>query len=141
MHEASVFFCPVESCNRHTRAFPREYNLGDHIARVHKELDVTAHLKKTKRSAKKNTVAANVSKAIPVAGFGSRRQSNIKSKRETSEKRYKALRGKIARAVIQLPEHPDLKGLKDIQDLVADVGKLLEQYQTLAGLDSSSATE
>jgi hypothetical protein len=37
-HGPIKFFCPVASCSRHRRGFPRKWNLDSHIAARHEEL-------------------------------------------------------------------------------------------------------
>jgi hypothetical protein len=59
MHEASVYKCPISSCERHTRSFPREYNMWDHIQRVHKDVDMTPYLKKSKRAKRSHAGSAS----------------------------------------------------------------------------------
>jgi hypothetical protein len=38
LHTSTVHLCPVPGCKRGTRGFPREYNLRDHLKRVHKSV-------------------------------------------------------------------------------------------------------
>ena len=39
MYQPTQYFYPDLACERAQRPFAREYNMADHIARVHKELD------------------------------------------------------------------------------------------------------
>jgi hypothetical protein len=47
--QAEKFYCPVANCERTSRPFPREYNMYDHIARVHKVLNPESFMNKTRR--------------------------------------------------------------------------------------------
>src|ERR1700759_4211602 len=66
MHQAEQYFCPVATCERASRPFPREYNMCDHINRVHKDLNASAYMKKTSRRSKKSKTSGSSGAATPV---------------------------------------------------------------------------
>ncbi|KAF2670510.1 hypothetical protein BT63DRAFT_239890 [Microthyrium microscopicum] len=143
MHAACQFFCPVPTCERHNRGFPREYNMGDHIQRVHRELDVTQFLKKSKRVRKSST--SNVSgtsmsstKSSAVATSGVRKQSSSRARREKLEKQYRASRESIGKIVFKLPEQSNPNAQKYIQQLKAEVSRLEDAISALTTQNTSA---
>lgn len=43
VHGTEVHYCPFVSCNRHTRGFPRKYNLFQHQKRCHGDQSIRWH--------------------------------------------------------------------------------------------------
>jgi hypothetical protein len=159
LHAAHPFFCPVDSCERRTRGFPREYNMGDHISRVHKELDVNAYLKKSKRASKKASAAAaaaaaasnavssstvaTTTKARSSSSAAGVRKSSIASasrtRRERLERQYKSSREAIGKLMFKLPEQPGSQGNdKCVQQLKSEIIKLEE---VMEGLQASAGND
>jgi hypothetical protein len=97
LHAAEQYRCPVLTCERNKRPFPREYNMADHIQRVHKTIDAATYLKKGRRSRKVSHSGpsggvGNKFKmeedgaCTPVAGRGVRKQRGVR--RRDAEKMY-----------------------------------------------------
>jgi hypothetical protein len=151
LHAAHPFFCPVDQCERHTRGFPREYNMGDHISRVHKELDVNIYLKKSKRTSKKgsatvSTIVSTTSTAAKARSSSSPagvRKSSVasatKTRRERLERQYKTSREAIGKLMFKLPEQPGSQGNdKYVQQLKTEIFKLEE---VMVGLQASAGND
>jgi hypothetical protein len=158
LHAAHPFFCPVDSCERRTRGFPREYNMGDHISRVHKELDVNVYLKKSKRASKKasaaaaaaaagaatsSSTAATATKPRSSSNAAGVRKSSIASasrtRRERLERQYKSSREAIGKLMFKLPEQPGSQGNdKCVQQLKSEIIKLEE---VMEGLQASAGND
>lgn len=143
MHAASQFFCPVPTCDRHARGFPREYNMGDHITRVHRDLDVTNFLKKTKRTRKISTssgsaATVSASRSNSATGAGIRKQSSSKARKDRLEKQYKNSKENIVKVMFKLPDHGDSVHLKYLQQLKAEVAKLEDAINGLQSQNPAS---
>jgi hypothetical protein len=82
MHQAMQYYCPDHACERATRGFAREYNMADHIARVHKELDASQFLKKSKRTKKGSSSSAGSTVVEAKPSSSSRRGSGKPSRRQ-----------------------------------------------------------
>lgn len=97
MHAAEQYPCPVPTCERAKRAFPREYNMADHIQRVHKDIDAATFLKKGRRSRKISHSGPSSRIKDEDSNFNPRpnRRSRI-GKRYNAEKNYKDQLEKIA---------------------------------------------
>lgn len=132
MHAANMFYCPVETCDRHTRPFPREYNMGDHITRVHRDLDAKAYIKNTKRV----SVTSKKSSGSKSKQNGAVRKS-AKNKREKLEKQYRQSRGNLGKISFNLPEQHGSEAVKYIAQLEIEFERLKEVSHGLQMLPSN----
>jgi len=124
MHAAHQFFCPVSSCERHNRGFPREYNMGDHIQRVHRELDVNDYLKKNKRARKHSTSSASLSTV------SSGRSSTVVSG-GSGVRKYRHSREQIGQLIFKLPEQSTASAQKCIEQMKAELARLEDAISVL----------
>jgi hypothetical protein len=138
MHAAHQFFCPVPSCERHNRGFPREYNMGDHIQRVHRDLDVNDFLKKNKRarkhsvsSASLSTVSSGRSSTVVNGASGVRKSSGSRMRREKLEKQYRHSREQIGQLIFKLPEQSTASAQKCIAQMKEELARLEDAISTL----------
>jgi hypothetical protein len=134
MHQALHYFCPVETCDRHNRGFPREYNRADHISRVHRELDPKAYTKCAKRTSKKTGSSSSINAVKPT---GVRKSSSPKTRRERLEKQYRASREKLGTYFVRLPDN-GADATKYILQLETEVAKLKEASMGLQILVTSN---
>ena len=141
MHQAEQYFCPVPTCERANRPFPREYNMCDHINRVHKDLDANTFMKKSSRRSKKSKSSSTSGVATPVnvkidTGYTPRKSSSRPSKRDKYEKKYSdALRDSrdILAGLDNPYENGNKKHFKKIKDTLE---KLEEAYYNLLDIDN-----
>jgi hypothetical protein len=138
MHQATQYFCPDPGCERASRGFAREYNMADHIARVHKELDANQYLKKTKRSKKGGQSSSVVSGGSTVVE-GGRRRSAAKPRRQREQQQQQQHFEREFResqenasslwSHIHDPRNPD--SLKYIHQLQSELTRLEDAYVNL----------
>ena len=147
MHQAMQYFCPDRNCERASRGFAREYNMADHIARVHKELDPGHFLKKTKRSKKgqSSSVVSGGSTVVaetkPSRSRGSgkpRRQAQQQQQQLQQQQQQHHFERQFLEhqetatglwSQIHDPRSPD--NLKYIHELQNELGRLEEAYLNL----------
>jgi hypothetical protein len=123
--------------------------MGDHIQRVHRDLDVNEYLKKSKRSSggsgKKSSSSLDSNGKISSSGNGHKHRSSSSSsgavrkpnqsassaraRRERLERQYRISRETIGKLMFKLPEQPSSPtgaAHKYIQQLKAAVANLEE---------------
>lgn len=149
MHQAEQFYCPVSTCERSTRAFPREYNMCDHITRVHKEVDVGHFMKRsrksssaasTKKSSKSGRVGATPV-SVRVVESVSKRGSTGRSKRDRVEKMERSYDKSLALSKQLMGEifqgdRSDYKTKEQIRKLRESLAKLEDTLQALNNLEN-----
>jgi hypothetical protein len=146
MHQAEQFFCPVSTCERASRAFPREYNMCDHINRVHKEIDVSNFMKKTRKAKKPKSSSRSGSMATPVsvrviAGTASKRSGSGRTKRDRLEKMERSYEKTLAMndqlwAEISKGDRRDYQTKENIRKLRDNLMKLEDTLQALNNLEN-----
>lgn len=50
VHGSKTYCCPITSCKRHARGFPRKYNLSEHQKRCHPDQSLNAAIASIQRS-------------------------------------------------------------------------------------------
>jgi len=132
MHQATQFFCPQVDCDRHTRGFAREYNMADHINRVHKELDSNEYLKKSKRS--RRSVSSGTSGSVTGFDKNSSRKAAAKIlRREKLEKQYQSSQAKVNSLVVKLEDSTSPSTIKYVNQIRNELAKLEEAALGLQG--------
>jgi hypothetical protein len=132
MHEASVYKCPVSTCERHARTFPREYNMLDHIQRVHKDIDLAPYLKKSKRSKKYHGSGnGNTSSRQSISGStGTSRKlttSSRSSKPQRMEKRFRECQEKIKHIASRVGDMSAMSSdIADMKELQTELDTLIQ---------------
>ena len=129
MHQAEQYFCPVPTCERATRPFPREYNMCDHINRVHKELDANTFMKKTSRRSKKSKTGGSSGVATPVnikvdLVNTPRKSSNGRSRRDKYQKKYDECLRESRDILMRLEDprdHNTKKHMKKLRDAYSNL--------------------
>jgi hypothetical protein len=142
MHEASVFRCPVTSCDRNTRTFPREYNMLDHIQRVHKDVDIASLQKKSRRSKRHSSSSASTRHSA-ILGPSARKPSTTSTKTKPQKQlekhnaqfrvcqdQFRSLSARVG----ELPatgDFSEVDTLKKQLDSMLKISETIKQHQNL----------
>lgn len=108
--------------------------MGDHIQRVHRELDVNDFLKKNKRARKHSTSSASLSSTRSVSASGAsgvRKASGSRVRRERLEKQYRHSRETIGQLMFKLPEHSNAGAQKYVEQMKAELAILEDAISVL----------
>jgi hypothetical protein len=141
MHQAEQYFCPVSTCERASRPFPREYNMCDHINRVHKDLDATTFMKKVSKRSKKSKTSGSSGVATPVnikldTMSTPRKVSSGRSRREKYERKYSDYLRDSRDLLDSLHDAYDSGNKRQIKKLKDTLEKLDAAYQNLLDMDN-----
>jgi hypothetical protein len=143
MHEASVYKCPLTSCERHNRTFPREYNMLDHIQRVHKDVEIAPLVRQSKRAKKNHGTISHNSPSSKKSSNGSGNSSSRKSgttgariRPQKLEKQFRICQEQIRKVSARICAMPgissditDLEQLRTELDSMINLSKAASQYQ------------
>lgn len=127
MHSANQYYCPVATCERSQRPFPREYNMGDHISRVHRELDASDYLKKSKRPRKPSAGATG----NPVVNAMGVKKGGARGRREKLERQYRNSRENIGKVYGKMMEQNSLDMQKYIVQMRTELMRLEDATNAL----------
>jgi hypothetical protein len=142
MHQATQYFCPDPGCERASRGFAREYNMADHIARVHKELEPSQFLKKTKRTKKGGSSSVVSAGSTVVEAKSSRGGRGSKPRRQAQqqvqqqhhfEQQFLEHRDAASGLWSRIHDPRSPGNLKYIRQLQNTLGQLEDAYVTLHG--------